>query len=232
EQTFQIEESELVAEPLPTTDNRQAILFYEAAEGGAGVLTRLAQEPNSLALVASTALQIMHFNKPEQGEWTIEGLAKQELRKADGSRICEAGCYQCLLSYFNQPDHDYIDRRQKDTLALLVSLANAHVTSKVTMPVELSSNSDSLANQWLNALKSYALRHPDAFNVPVNQGAATAFAQYKSARLLVFIEPISTDVSVSVVNKGWQVLDFSQVSQWPTLFEQYASLIGKIENLQ
>src|SRR5699024_7587047 len=53
EMTFQIEESELVAEPLPRLDERRGLLFYEAAEGGAGVLTRLASEPESLAQVAA-----------------------------------------------------------------------------------------------------------------------------------------------------------------------------------
>jgi hypothetical protein len=53
-----------MAEPLPTRDNRQSILLFEAAEGGAGVLTRLATEPDALAAVAAKALEVMHFKAP------------------------------------------------------------------------------------------------------------------------------------------------------------------------
>lgn len=67
EMTFQIEESELVAEPLPKLDERRALLFYEASEGGAGVLTRLANDPASLAQVAHNALMLLHHRAPADG---------------------------------------------------------------------------------------------------------------------------------------------------------------------
>ena len=58
EATFQLEEAELAAEPLPSKDDRKTILFYESAEGGAGVLTRLANDPAAMSRVAVKALEI------------------------------------------------------------------------------------------------------------------------------------------------------------------------------
>ncbi|TRW90334.1 DEAD/DEAH box helicase [Candidatus Methylobacter oryzae] len=233
EQTFQIEESELVVEPLPATDNRQALLFYEAAEGGAGVLTRLAGEPSCLSMVASATLQLMHFEFGTNLA-TVEELKRQEHRNAEGESICEAGCYQCLLSYFNQPDHDNIDRRNPDALRLLMALANANV-----VPVnEESQSSDrqkpthDMLGEWLAALQTRQLKQPDATEVPINQGQAIAAGQYKSLRVLVFLAPLADDIKSQLADKGWQVLDFSKPRLWPELFEQHAGLLGKQENTE
>jgi hypothetical protein len=43
---------------------------------------------------------------------------------------CVAGCYRCLLSYYNQPDHELIDRRNELALELLIRLA--HGRSRLT----------------------------------------------------------------------------------------------------
>ena len=231
EMTFQIEESELVAEPLPKADERRALMFYEAAEGGAGVLTRIASDPASLAQVASNALKLLHYDAP-QGPWKLEDLPVLEQTNALGNRICEAGCYQCLLSYFNQPDHENINRRNTDALKVLVALANAEVQSKVAAAPADCVPENELMKQWLLALDASGLRRPDALQVSVNQGAATAVGQYKSARALVFLENIDTDTAAIMADKGWQVLNFSEPSQWQAQFAAHPDVFGNDENKQ
>jgi hypothetical protein len=229
EMTFQIEESELVAEPLPKMDERRALMFYEAAEGGAGVLTRIAGDPASLAQVAGNALKLLHHNTP-QGPWTLEDLPALEHTNALGNRICEAGCYQCLLSYFNQPDHDNINRRNVDALKVLVALANAEVKPKQAPPPkqEHEPNNDRLRH-WLETLTAAGLRQPDVTQVPVNRGAAIAAGQYKAARALVFLDGIDAETATVLTDKGWQVLNFSDPSQWPAQFAAHLDVFGHDE---
>ena len=232
EMTFQIEESELVAEPLPRADERRALMFYEAAEGGAGVLTRIASDPASLAQVASNALKLLHHAVP-LGPWKLEDLPALEQTNALGNHICEAGCYQCLLSYFNQPDHENINRRNADALKVLVALANAEVQPKQDLPLnQENAPANALLTQWLHALNAAGLRQPDAMQVPVNQGAAIAAGQYKSVRALVFLEGIDPDTAALMADKGWQVLNFSDPSQWQVQFAAHPDVFGNHEKTQ
>lgn len=119
ESVYQLEESELLAEPLPDRKTRRGVLFYEATEGGAGVLTRLVHDPDALARVAHAALRILHLNVPAFGTPMppLDGLVDVE------NTQCVAGCYRCLLSYYNQPDHPVIDRRDRLARELLLRLA-------------------------------------------------------------------------------------------------------------
>lgn len=234
EMVFQIEEAELVAEPLPTQDNRKALMFYESAEGGAGVLTRLATEPAALGEVANAALMLMHFNKPA-GEWVADELDQLEQKK-HGLALCEAGCYQCLLSYFNQPDHDNINRRNPEALQLLVAIANAQVklaasTQAIKPSVqEHAGETGDFLHQWQQTLNQLGLRAPDALNVPVGQGAAVAAAQYKSSRALIFLNLVTADVRSMLNDKGWQVLEFADKQQWPDLFNKHSDVFGAPES--
>ena len=230
EMTFQIEESELVVEPLPKSDERRALLFYEAAEGGAGVLTRLASNRDDLALVASNALQLIHYRKPPGGIWTLDDLPSLEQTDALGNHQCEAGCYQCLLSYFNQPDHEHINRRNADALKLLVALANAQVQPVTSSPTTLASTTaNEPLDAWLSALRQAGGAQPDAVNVSVNNGAATAAAQYKASRALVFLSAVDEQTASVLQDKGWQVLDFSDAAHWSQQFAAHADVFGSKE---
>lgn len=228
EQTFQIEESELVAEPLPSPDNRKAILFYEAAEGGAGVLTRLAVETGQLAEVARTALKLMHFNVPAT-DFSLDILPQVEQHRPDGKRICEAGCYQCLLSYFNQPDHDKINRQSPEALQPLVALANASVVRIADdKPESDASCEENGLQQWLKELDRCGLCRPDACKVPLNNGQAMADAQYKAGRVLIFLAPPDFSTRSYVEDRGWRVVEFSSnTDQWPNVFNAYPDIFGK-----
>jgi very-short-patch-repair endonuclease len=94
EQRFQIEESELASERIGTGE-RRAILYWEAAEGGVGVLRRMVEEADLFATVAAAALDRLHF----------DGTTGE-----DKNPDCTQACYECLLSYSNQPDHRLLDR--------------------------------------------------------------------------------------------------------------------------
>ena len=127
EQEYQLEEVELAAEPLPDRDTRNAILLYEAAEGGAGVLTRLATDPDAIPRIARRALEVCHFSS-KSGRWDSIADLKDEEQE------CEAGCYRCLLSYYNQLDHQWIDRQDSEMIELLCRLARGQRTSLEAPP--------------------------------------------------------------------------------------------------
>ena len=99
---FQLEEQEIAAERIGEDEHRR-LLFWEASEGGSGVWEQLIdpKHPNAVAKVARRALELMHYD-PDTGE---DDQGDVEIK-------CSAGCYECLLSYANQLDHAWIDRRE------------------------------------------------------------------------------------------------------------------------
>ena len=104
---YQIEEREVEVELIGREENEN-LLFWEAAEGGIGVWERLIAEPREFRKLALRALEILHFD-PSSGQLL-----------PDWEERCTAACYDCLLSYSNQPDHRYLDRHKvRDFLFVL-----------------------------------------------------------------------------------------------------------------
>ncbi|MHB1430534.1 MAG: DEAD/DEAH box helicase [Streptosporangiaceae bacterium] len=130
EAAFQLEDAELTSELLPDSDGRGRALLIESAEGGAGVLRRLVDDPPALARAARTALTIMHFDP-------ATGADQAASSAAGGQEPCVRACYDCLLSYGNQGVHDKINRHLvKD---LMLRLSNCAVTrSDSTSPLQQS----------------------------------------------------------------------------------------------
>jgi Lhr-like helicase len=148
---FQLEEGETLTEPVPSRESRRAILAYEATEGGAGVLGRLSNEPQALARVARTALDLMHYRNLD----SAIAAADTGLLENDPEAQCVKGCYRCLLSYYNQPDHEHIDRTDDDVRRTLLRLARSDVA-----PIASSMGARE-AGAWPEALLRWGLPLPD-----------------------------------------------------------------------
>lgn len=145
---FQLEPRELSCEPMPSTKDRQEILFYEASEGGAGVLRPIVEDPAVIPLLARHALEVCHFD-PE----TLEDR---------GAKTCGNACYECLLDYFNQPDHKdlnrYLIRDLLSELSRSVCRPAGGAGSRGERMTALRKRCDSqLEKRWLDLIDSLVL---------------------------------------------------------------------------
>ena len=241
EAEFQLEESELATEPLPKRDQRNAILFYESAEGGAGVLTRIANDPAALRRVAERALRVAHY-QPKGETWRVDELE-------DIDKTCEAGCYRCLLSYSNQMDHKTIQRKNEAVLDLLCRLTSAEAKRGTAgrsadehyAELERLSGS-SLEKAWLATVRQKGYRLPDKAQFSMGEFKVRPdFGYGGDSPALVFIDgphhetdhqmQIDAAKNQALRDAGYEVIRFArEQSSWPAIFNQYPDVFGKESN--
>lgn len=233
---FQLEDDELAVEPLPDDKARRAFLLYEAAEGGAGVLRRLVREPDALAGVARRALEICHFD-PETGE---------DLRRAPASREdCEAACYDCLMSYRNQREHELLDRQA--VRELLLTWRNATVVGapsekpRAEHLAELKRTSDSnLEREWLDLLEEHALHLPSHAQKLIESCSARLDFLYERDQTAIFIDgphhegkrqqERDEQATSRLEDAGYTTIRFryDDKNGWLDLIRKYPSVFGEV----
>jgi ATP-dependent helicase YprA (DUF1998 family)/very-short-patch-repair endonuclease len=229
---FQLEDQELAAEPLPSEQLRSQILFYESAEGGAGVLRRLLDDAKALAHVAREALDICHFD-PDSGE---------DLGHAPGvNERCEAACYDCLLSYANQRDHRQLDRMKvKDTL-LALARCTVRASSKTGVVDDhlqtLMQRADSeLERKFLVLLAEQQRRLPSSSQERIADAHSQPDFLYKEHWVAVFIDGPHHDqadqqredreADARLEDLGWTVIHLGYDEDWPAVLDQHPYVFG------
>lgn len=223
EAIYQLEEAELLAEPLPNARQRQGVLFYEATEGGAGVLTRLASDPDALAQVARHALRVMHFDLPLEGPVpALEALHDQ------GDAHCVAGCYRCLLSYYNQPDHELINRRDPAVLRLLWRLAQVktELQSQLHTP-ELPPEPAAIPG-WAGQWQALCAEHAAALPPPAcAETGGQVVLHWPDQYAAVGLPDTPRELQTAWEDRGYTFIRFpADTAAWPPLFQRLARLLG------
>jgi hypothetical protein len=231
EARYQLEDAELATEPLPDRDNRKAILYYEAAEGGAGVLTRLADEPEALAAVARTALEICHFD-PDTGDDVGRGARHDD-------DPCVAACYDCLLSYSNQRDHQDLDRFAARAVLLELAgatgRAGAGGMSRVEQFQRLTARCDSdLERRFLRHLYEGGFRLPDAAQELVDEArpdflyAEHGVCVFVDGPVHAYSERAARDAAVRdrLSQSGYDVVAVGDEATWAGEIARYAYVFG------
>lgn len=231
---YQLEENEIAVEPLPSADNRLYLLFYEASEGGAGVLRRFVDEPLAFIELAKTALDICHYD-PDTGN---------DLRHAPNvEEDCEAACYDCLMSYSNQLDHLYLDRQ-----AIKSYLERIHASQIICSPGEVSraQHLQQLVNQagselersWLRLLDEKGCRLPNRSQVLIPEcNTRPDFIYDDPFHVMIYIDGPPHDYpdrqerdnqqKNALEDLGYQVLRFHHKQDWESIIAQFPNLFGE-----
>jgi hypothetical protein len=228
EALFQLEEGEVLAEPMPTRDERSGFLLYEATEGGAGVLTRLVTEPERLAEVARKALAIMHFAVTDESSLPADSHGLVDVPDT----ACVAACYRCLMSYFNQPDHEHIDRRDADAKGLLLRLARAKTSRLDAAPSSRRSAraSASAGSERLARFGDFARVHelPAPDSEPVVIGDVKVSLVWRGHYVAALFDASSAEVTSDLENKGFEVIVFGEdEASWAGSIGRLARALGR-----
>lgn len=232
---YQLEDSELAAEPLPSEDNRQSILFFEAAEGGAGVLHRLIDDPKAIRRVARAALELCHYDPK-----TLEDQHRHPRAKAD----CSTACYDCLMSYGNQRDHPLLDRRE--VVDLLEALRDATVQASsgpepraFKLKRLLALCDSELERSWLQVLEDRGLTLPTYAQRRIEECKTKPdFAYVHGAtKIAVYVDgpphdyperqKRDADQKLALICAGWIVHRFHHLDDWEQVFRDNPSVYGE-----
>ena len=172
--TLDLDDGELGGFLMPAPGDaqrvRQWVVLHEVETGGAGTLASLRETPR-LRLVVARALELLH-----------EGQAD----------ACERACYECLCNFYNQLDHEHLDRRAVTPLLRRlreVSVEEIASDQEAHFAALLARCQTELERRVLHAIRDAGLPLPtEAQRLIEADGAPIASADFYYPRTVVFVD--------------------------------------------
>jgi superfamily II DNA/RNA helicase len=226
---FQLEPRELSCEPMPSPKTRSEILFYEASEGGAGVLRQIVEDPDVIPRLARCALEICHYDP--------DTLADK------GGGVCGMACYECLLDYGNQPDHKHLNRESikliLQELSRSVCKPSGGVGSREERMVALRKACDSkLEKRWIDLIDKYMLRPPSDAQHLIESCSTRPDFFYREFNAAIYIDGPPHDepdqirkdeiISTRLMESGYIVVRFHHKADWEEILRSHPDIFGAI----
>lgn len=154
---------------------------------------------------------------------------------------CEAACYDCLRSYYNQQDHELVDRHL--IAPILIQYTRAVVESSTTaaprethLEALLRQCQSDLERRWLNTLQERGLRLPSHAQYRVEAARVRADFAYRDHHLLVFVDgpphqyeavlQRDRDQDEALADLGYVVVRFTFHAPWDAIFAQFPETFG------
>jgi len=230
---LEVEDRELAAEPLPSADERRLLLFYEAAEGGAGVLRRLVRDDTLFPRILAEALEICHFD--------ADGTDQE--RGPGSEEACEAACYQCLLSYGNQRDHQHLDRHIAASILIRwlcgqLSISPAPRSRTEHVQLLLRRCDSELERRWVRMLDRRGLRLPSYAQQRNEVAGARPDFVYREEGVAIFIDGPHHDtarqqaldeaVNLRLFEYGILSVRFHHAGDWLGVVRQHPDVFGVV----
>jgi len=201
------------------------------------VIARLVSDPSAISRIARKALEVCHY-RSISGEWrNAEDLENHE-------DDCEAGCYRCLLSYYNQPDHPQIDRQNAEMHDLLCRLIHGaskrlelQATKRDSFRELANASSSPLEKAWLDFIRARGHRLPDKAQPYLDAYGTTPDFAYSDSQTLIYIDgphhqkpgQRADDAAIGrrLADAGFTVVRFATDKKaWPDIVSKYAWVFG------
>ena len=137
------------------------------------------------------------------------------------------------MSYYNQPDHESLDRRDEDARAMLLRLARArtvparsltHTTHEAITIAEDSTVS--VKDQWREEATRRGIPVPDS--KPLLAGERSVRRVWRRHYVAAIIDEADRPALQPLEDLGFEVIQFEDSGDWRAAFAKLAAALGHL----